>query len=94
QYARKIYLKEVADLIGMSEQSFSRFFSRMMGRPFFSYLNEFRINAAGRLLLDTDWSVAQVGFSCGYESLPFFHKQFHKFLGTTPARYRKRYKRT
>ena len=91
QYHRKIYLKEIASLVNMSEQSFSRFFSKMMGRPFFTFLNEYRINVAGRMLIDTDWSVAQIGFACGYESLPFFHKQFNKFKGETPSRYRKRY---
>lgn len=90
-YQRKIYLRELAQLVNMSEQSFSRFFSRVMGRPFFSFLNEYRINVAGRMLIDTDWSVAQIGFACGYESLPFFHKQFNKFKTETPSRYRKRY---
>ncbi len=91
-YQRKIYLRELAQLVSMSEQSFSRFFSKMMGRPFFSFLNEYRINIAGRMLIDTDWSVAQIGFACGYESLPFFHKQFNKFKGESPSRFRKRHR--
>lgn len=91
-YQRKIYLKELAQLVSMSEQSFSRFFSKMMGRPFFSFLNEYRINIAGRMLVDTDWSVAQIGFACGYESLPFFHKQFNKFKGESPSKFRKRHR--
>lgn len=90
-YGRKIYLKEVAQLVNLSEQSFSRFFSKMMGRPFFTFLNEYRINVAGRMLLDTDWSVSQIGFACGYESLPFFHKQFNKFMLESPSRYRKKH---
>ncbi|MEO0470922.1 MAG: AraC family transcriptional regulator [Bacteroidota bacterium] len=92
-YHRKIYLRELADLVNLSEQSFSRFFSKMMGRPFFSFLNEYRINVAGRMLLDTDWSVAQIGFACGYESMPFFHQQFNKFIGDSPARYRRKFVR-
>ena len=88
-FHRKIYLKELAALVNMSEQSFSRFFSKMMGRPFFSFLNEYRINIAGRMLIDTDWSVAQIGFACGYESLPFFHKQFNKFKGQSPLNFRR-----
>lgn len=91
-YPRKIYLKELAQLVSMSEQSFSRFFSKMMGRPFFSFLNEYRINIAGRMLVDTDWPVAQIGFACGYESLPFFHKQFNKFKEESPSKFRKRHR--
>lgn len=93
-YNRKIYLKELANLVNMSEQSFSRFFTKMMGRPFFSFLNEYRINMAARMLLDTDNSVSQIGFYCGYESLPFFYRQFKKFKGCSPLVYQKRYVRT
>lgn len=91
RYAQKIYLRELAELVSMSEQSFSRFFSKMMGRPFFTFLNEYRINMAARMLVDTDWPVAQIAYACGYDSLPFFFKQFQKFKNTSPLKYRERY---
>ncbi len=91
-FKRKVYLKEVADLVKMSEQSFSRFFRKMMGRSFFTFLNEYRINMAVRMLLDTDKSVSQIGYDCGYESLPFFYKQFNKYMGRTPLNHQKEYK--
>ncbi|WP_276167037.1 AraC family transcriptional regulator [Zobellia alginiliquefaciens] len=90
-YNRKIYLKEMADLVSMSEQSFSRFFTKMMGRPFFTFLNEYRINISARMLLDTHDSVSHIAFSCGYESLPFFHRQFKKFMGSSPLAYQRKY---
>ena len=90
-YHRKIYLRELADLVSISEHSFSRFFSKMMGRPFFTFLNDYRVNMASRMLIDTDWSVAEIGYACGYESLPFFHKQFKKFKQESPSRFRKRF---
>ena len=90
-YARKIYLHELSLVVNMSEQSFSRFFSKMMGRPFFTFLNEYRINAASRLLIDTEKSISEIGYCCGYDSLSFFHKQFKKFKGSTPSRYRTKY---
>lgn len=92
-YGRKIFLKEVADLVNMSEQSFSRFFTKMMGRPFFTFLNEYRINMASRMLIDTDWSVAEISYASGFESQPFFHKQFNKFKAESPVKYRNRYGR-
>ncbi|WP_425236881.1 AraC family transcriptional regulator [Ulvibacterium sp.] len=90
-FNRKIYLKELAGLVNMSEQSFSRFFSKMMGRPFFTFLNEYRINMAARMLLDTDHSISQIGFACGYESLPFFYRQFKKIMGSSPLVYQKNF---
>jgi len=91
-FSRRVYLRELADLVNMSEQSFSRFFTQMMGRSFFTFLNEYRINMAARMLLDTDNSVSQIGYACGYESLSFFHKQFSKFKGSTPLVYQKNHK--
>lgn len=90
-FGRKIYLKELAELVNLSEQSFSRFFSKMMGRPFFAFLNEYRINYAARLLVDTEASISDIAFSCGYESLPFFHKKFNESYQISPAQYRKRF---
>lgn len=90
-YQRKIYLKDLAELINMTEQSFSRFFKKMMGRSFFVFLNEYRINYASRLLLETDLSVAEIGYQSGYESLPFFHKQFNKFKGQSPSKFRRHF---
>ncbi len=90
-YQRKIFLKELADIVSMSEHSFSRFFSKMMGRPFFTFLNEYRINIASRMLVDTDWSVAEIGYACGYESLTYFHKQFKKIKEMTPNKYRSKH---
>lgn|GEM_PF-334712 len=90
-YHQKIYLRELADLVNLSEQSFSRFFSKMMGRPFFTFLNEYRINMAARMLLDTHYTISQIGYSCGYESLPFFYKQFKKIMGSSPLVYQKKF---
>lgn len=90
-FNRKIYLKEVADLVKMSEQSFSRFFNKMMGRSFFTFLNEYRINMASRMLLYSDKSVSQIGYDCGYESPPFFFKKFNEIYNISPTKYRKQH---
>ncbi len=88
-YQEKIRLSNMADLLNLTEQSFSRFFSKNMDRPFFDYLNEFRINIAARKLMETDMPIAEVGFLCGYETLPFFYKQFKKFKQYPPLVFKK-----
>ncbi|KXX66568.1 AraC family transcriptional regulator [Flammeovirga sp. SJP92] len=92
-YDRKIRLSEIAQELNMTEQSFSRFFSKAMQRPFFVFLNEYRINRVSRLLLETDMQVAEIGYRCGYESLPFFYQQFKKFKNYSPLEFRKLYKK-
>ncbi|MEM1358874.1 MAG: AraC family transcriptional regulator [Bacteroidota bacterium] len=89
-YHRKLSLAEVAGHVHLSEQAFSRFFSRAMGRPFFQFLNEYRINRAARLLLESKDSIANIGYACGYDSLPFFFRKFKELKGMTPGRFRVR----
>ncbi len=87
-YNTKVRLLDVAEIVGMTEQSFSRFFRKMMGQSFFKFLGVYRINIACRMLIDTDWPVSQIGYSCGYESIPFFYKQFKQLKGISPLKYR------
>lgn len=90
-YQEKITLAKVAAQVNMGEESFSRFFAKTMKKPFFSFLNEYRINMASKLLIETDLQVIQVCYNSGYESLPFFYRQFKKFKGYTPQKFRSIY---
>lgn len=93
-YQEKITLATIAGLAHMNEEPFSRFFSKMMHKPFFTYLNEYRVNMACKLLIETDMQVAQISYACGYESLPFFYRQFSKFKHMPPRSYRKLFQTT
>src|SRR3546814_7114503 len=90
-YREKITLATLAGLVHMNEESFSRFFSKTMHKPFFTYLNEYRINMACKLLIETDMQVSQISYACGYESLPFFYRQFSKFRHMPPSSYKKQF---
>ncbi|TXF87915.1 helix-turn-helix domain-containing protein [Neolewinella aurantiaca] len=90
-YQHKVQLSEAANQVHLSEQAFNRFFRKTMGRPFFTFLNEYRVNRASQLLVETDWPVAQIAQACGFASLPFFHRQFKRFMETTPLQYRKKH---
>ncbi len=91
-FNEKIKLAEVASNLHMTEQAFSRFFSKAMKKPFFLFLNEYRVNRASRLIFETDLQMSEIAYKCGYESLPFFYKQFKKFKGYTPLEFRKMYR--
>lgn len=93
-YQEKVTLAIISGLVHMNEESFSRFFSRIMHKPFFTFLNEYRVNMACKLLIETDMQVAQISYACGYESLPFFYRQFAKFSHMAPRSYRKQFQIT
>lgn len=91
KYAEKVTLSAVASLVSMSEGAFSRFFSQAAKKPFFSFLNEYRITIACKMLLESDLHANEVGYACGYESLQFFYRQFTKYVGCSPQAYRKKF---
>jgi len=91
-YRQRITLRKMASEVNMSEEYFSRFFSKVMHKSFFTFLNEYRINAASKLLIEADLPVVQVCYSCGYGSIPFFYRQFKKFKGFSPLTYKLQYK--
>jgi YesN/AraC family two-component response regulator len=93
-YMQKITLQSIASTVFMSEESFSRFFSKVMKKTFFSFLNEYRINVACKLLIETEQQIAQVCYCSGYETIPFFYRQFKKFKNCSPQFYRSQFKFT
>ena len=88
-YKSKIKLAEIASVLALSEEAFCRFFKKTLNKSFVTYVNEYRINMACRLLLETDKQVSEIAFACGYDSLPFFYRQFKKVVKTSPLTYRK-----
>lgn len=92
KYAEKITLAKMASITHMSEGAFSRFFSQAAQKPFFSFLNEYRISIACKYLMETDMRVNEIGYACGYECLQFFYRQFMKYMQCSPISYRRKLK--
>lgn len=92
-YLKKITIADVAAQVNMSEEYFSRFFSKIMMKSFFTFLNEYKINRACKMLIETDRQVAEVCYASGFESIPFFYRQFKKFKNCQPKTYRLNYQR-
>jgi AraC-like DNA-binding protein len=88
-FNNKIALKQAADLIYLTESNFCKFFKKATGKTYSDYLNEMRINEACRLLLQTEKSVNQIAFDCGFETLSYFNRVFLNKKKVTPSGYRK-----
>lgn len=92
-YKKKISLNDVAEGVYMSAGYFSRFFSHKMKKPFFEFLNEYRISQACKQLIETEKAVSEICFDVGYESIPYFNRQFKKIKGCSPREFRENYKK-
>jgi AraC-like DNA-binding protein len=89
-FANKITLKEVAELIHLTESNFCKFFKKATGKTYSDYINEIRINEAVRLLLQTEKTINQISYECGFETLSYFNRVFMNKKGRTPSTYRKK----
>nr|WP_315145646.1 AraC family transcriptional regulator [uncultured Flavobacterium sp.] len=88
-YAESISLKQVADLIPLTENNFCNFFKKATGKTFSDYLNAIRIARSCQLLLQTDRPINLIAFECGFENLSYFNRVFLKKKGVTPKVFRK-----
>ena len=59
-----------------------------MHRSPIDYVNYYRIECASSMLASSDMTVAEIAQHCGYNDSSFFIKQFRRYKGTTPRRYR------
>ena len=83
-----ISLATIANISSLTPQSFCRLFKKRTGKSFVEYLNEARISAACKYLLDTDWSISEVAYHCGYKTVSNFNKLFKTITGLSPKMYR------
>jgi AraC-like DNA-binding protein len=88
-YQNKIYLKEIADELAISQQYFCRFFKKNFHMAFNTYLTQYRINRAEVLLQRTMLSVIDVAVTVGFDSANYFTFVFKEITGKTPSDYRK-----
>jgi len=87
-FTRKISLKEIAGVAGLSPPYFSTIFKEEMGENLSKYLNRLRVEKASRLLLETDMSLGEIAACCCFEDQSWFSKIFKAFTGISPGKYR------
>lgn len=87
-YASPLTITVMAEQFHMSEKYFSRYFRIATGQNFTAYLNTVRIEKAQSLLLETDETVLEIAFACGYENVSYFNRVFRKQTGFSPLQYR------
>lgn len=83
-----ISLSEMAGVAYMSRYHFNRTFRQITGLPPRRFLSKLRVEAATRMLLNTDSSITEICLDVGYTSLGTFIRRFSRILGISPKRLR------
>lgn len=89
-YADNITLENIAPLFGYNSSYLGRIFSRKMGETFNSYVDHVRIDHSKELLRQEDSRIYTIAERVGYRNADYFHIKFKKYVGMSPAEYRKR----
>ena len=86
-YKEQIVIAELAERIGLTKNSFCRFFKKMTQKTFVQFVNEFRIGKAVEILSENQMSVSEAMYLSGFNDPSYFTKQFKKYQGVTPSEY-------
>lgn len=88
-YQEPITIEQLSQSAHLSKSYFMNLFRSRTGMGAIEYLNHFRVKAVCEILLNSDCSIAEAAFSCGFRNLSNFNRQFRKMVGISPAQYRK-----
>jgi AraC-like DNA-binding protein len=88
RYREPLDVRALARAAHLSPAHFSREFRRAFGETPHQYLLTRRLERAAALLRNTDYSVAEVCFAVGLQSVGSFTTSFGRALGMSPTAYR------
>lgn len=90
-YTRDWSLAGLAERVGLAPTYLASLFTRDVGLPPHTYLQERRIDRAKQLLVASDLSITAIGIDVGFGSGQHFARVFRKVTGRSPREYRGRY---
>lgn len=85
-------LADVAKELHVLPHYLSQFLNDNKGKSFSTYINEYRIEAAKKMLkTSTNYTTEHIGYECGFNSKSTFFTTFKKIVGNTPSTYKKQH---
>ncbi|WP_137391982.1 GlxA family transcriptional regulator [Rhodoligotrophos defluvii] len=91
-YAQPNPVARMAGFSGLPERTFKRRFKMATGYAPMDYVQALRIEEAKQMLETTADPTDAIAHAVGYQDPVFFRRLFKRMTGTTPSRYRQRYR--
>lgn len=89
-YAEPITTGMIAEAANICVRESHRCFRQTLDTTPILYLLRHRVNAAARLLIETDRSITDIAVSCGFSTPSYFCKVFHDIIGRSPREFRRK----
>ena len=87
-YAESVTLDDIANAAGISRSEAGRCFNTYMGCSPIDALIQYRLQKAHKLLSDTMLTLREISHICGFNSVSYFSRQFHRTYGYAPGKTR------
>ncbi len=85
-------MPELAEMLSTSPNHLSQVINENLGKNFFDFVNEYRVEEAKKLLVrpesESRFSILDIAMEAGFNSKSSFYNAFKKITGMTPTRYR------
>ncbi|TGK01434.1 AraC family transcriptional regulator [Leptospira langatensis] len=97
-YAEKLHrredltLAELAKELSITSHQLSELLNNRLGKGYFSFINQHRIEDAKELLKGTDKTVLEIAMTVGFNNRSSFNEAFLRITQKTPISFRKMYK--
>lgn len=88
-FQNEISFTKASLVANMQKAAFCRSFKRKTQKKFTDFVNETRIMHAQKLLAETDKTIQEIAFDCGYTNTSYFNRQFRKYCNATPMEFKK-----
>ncbi len=91
-YTESISLNDIAAATGLSTFRIAHLLKEATGKTALQNIHYLRIQEARRLLETSEISCTDIAYETGFGDQSYFIKQFKKWMGITPAKYRKNFR--
>ena len=90
-YQSDISLQQIADYLSLSTYNTSRMFKKYTGESFINNLNQYRVNKAKNLLINTNTKISEIAVESGFCNKRTFYRVFKNYTGCSPSEYRNKF---
>ncbi len=87
-YGENIGINDMVKAAAVSRTECFRCFQTILGKTPTEYLTEYRLSLAAAMLTNTDRTISEISYLCGFNSPSYFGKVFRERIGLSPQKYR------
>lgn len=89
--SKYITIKELSKEFGLNERKLQQGFQLLYGKTINNFIQDYRVETSGRLLLSTDMNVSEILREIGITNNSYFAKIFKLHYGITPKAFQMKY---